>query len=56
MKEKMYVNINNDVKVATYIPWFAYFNEQYEKEQHTTAKRRLRRTLFLFALIALFVI
>lgn len=44
----------NDVNMVKYIPWFTYFNEQYEKEQHF--KRKIKKYSILFSLTLLFLL
>lgn len=44
----------NDINMVKYIPWFTYFNEQYEKEQHL--KRKIKKYSVLFSLTLLFLL
>lgn len=44
----------NDVNMVKYIPWFTYFNEQYEKEQHL--KRKIKKYSILFSLTLSFLL
>ena len=44
----------NDVNMVKYIPWFTYFNEQYEKEQ--CLKRKIKKYSVVFSLTLLFFV
>jgi hypothetical protein len=44
----------NDVNMVKYIPWFTYFNEQHEKEQHF--KRKIKKYSIPFSLTLLFLL
>lgn len=44
----------NDVNMVKYIPWFTYFNEQHEKEQHF--KRKIKKYSISFSLTLLFLL
>ena len=40
--------------MVKYIPWFTYFNEQYEKGQHL--KRKIKKYSISFSLTLLFLL
>lgn len=55
-RDKGYYTIKrkNDVNMVKYIPWFTYFNEQHEKEQHF--KRKIKKYSISFSLTLLFLL
>lgn len=55
-RDKGYYTIKrkNDVNMVKYIPWFKYFNEQYEKEQ--CLKRKIKNYTILLSATLLFLL